>query len=344
MNEPRGEASRDGSEHSDFSAYMSSSAFVELVSMKAAKIASDELVRREERRAKRTALIFSILALAGVSGSIGVISVQMRSILERSLDDAISRLDPVIEGKVQQSVDGSIGQVRTTLLENEKFDDFIELARTIQEQDDGFSNAQRDAALQRIRELSGVERITAQQRFLEAVRDVVAAFSSAGLSDQINELDTIAGDYMKNDTLATLYLSDHYGEQIVGSAYPVDRQVDSVDRLSKYLAAASSSGYPEKALLWELLIEFKRGGFAASDVTGKLVESIIDLNETDARQLYRFLWMYSDADRWQRVPTQEGRELERILALLVNAHPSLLEGINAHDFTSEEGTRALLVR
>ena len=184
----------------------------------------------------------------------------------------------------------------------------------------------RNEALESIRKLSGVERITNQQRTILAIRKVILAFTQAGLNGDIDEIDDLIGDTVRSDTQIFLNLSDHYGQRIVGSPYPVEELAGQLERMQKYTKAADENGYPEKKLLWELFIEFKRNKYTSNPTTDSLVESIRDLSENDLPNFCNAVILFSDSTNWQNKETQEGRELEKLVLAIQENYQSIEEG------------------
>lgn len=306
---------------------------IDLLSTKAAKIVSNELIQREERRAKRTTIIFSILALLGLSGIAGIISIQINLAVNSSLKKEIPKLEPIIEKKVRQIVDDNIGEVKKSLKDNEEFDDFLELVNQLEENEDLIPNNIRDSIIEKVRYLGKIERIRNRNKFMISISKVVKRFVLADLNLQLDELDDLVGDIIARDTEAALAITDHFGERIIGSAYTIDRLANEIERLKKYFNSARLRGYPEKALMWQIFIEFKRNNYTQNDTTTKLVESISDLNDTDTKELYRVVEWYSDPSIWQIITNQEGREMARLISSLRVVYPSMqkpLPGNNAN--------------
>ena len=311
-------------------------AFVEFVAMKTAQLVSGEVVAREERRGKRTAIIFSILALIGFGGIAGVISLQIKSAVNDAIETEIPKLDPIIEQKARSLVDANIGEIRRTLQQNEDLEELIDLVRALQETEGSFPNSLRDSIIEKLRILGDVDRITSQQRFLVAMETVVKKFAAVPLPVHLDELDDLVGNSISNSTMVSLDMADHYGEQIIGSAYPVQEMEGAVQRLQKYLVTAEQEGYPEKSLMWELFIEFKRSKYMRNDVTDRLVESIQDLEDVDHDEFFKFVDRYSSWENWMRQESQEGRELERLAKALMTEYPAILDGVEQYRLTAEE--------
>jgi hypothetical protein len=297
---------------------------VELSANRAAKIVSEELRKREEQKSKRITLVLSIVTLIGLSGLYGAVSLQIKSAVVNSIQTEISKLTPIIEEKSNYFVQQQIGEVQKCLFENELADDFVELTRKLAEAEDSFSNDLRDTIIDKIIQISKVKRLTKQQRVIDGIGIVVDRFARASLHSQIDKIDEVIGEMLVLDSKPARDLADHYGERIIGSPYPVERLETETGKIQKYLEASSGHGYPEKRVMWKIFIEFKRNKLQKSDTLTKLVESVSDLDAGDKRVFFRYLTLYSNSKNWQKIETQEGRELERLVTALYSIYPELI--------------------
>ncbi len=299
---------------------------LELVVMKAAKLVTDEILVREERRAKRNAIIFSVLALIGLGGATGAISLQIQSVVQdevvRAVTEATVDLRREVDTRTSEVVNASIGAVQTTLLQNELLDDFALAANVIQAEGN-FRSRPPGVFVETIRQLVADERIAAQVKFLNAFDIIVARFANHDLQQEIDALHDAASHLLSTRVNTALTVLGHYGERLIGSPYEIADQADVVERIDVYLKAAKGNNYPERALLWEIFIEFKDSSYEQTGVLDRLVESIVDLNERDRELFFTQLERYSDPANWLSVETQQGRELARLIAGLRAIYPSL---------------------
>ncbi len=315
-------------------------ALIDFISAKVCRGVSADIIQREERRGKRNALIFSVLGLLGLSGVTGVVSWRIEAAADERLTAALIDLKPTITTIAAREVSQQISEVERRLQENDMLQEFIEVVGRLRESKDGFSQALRDDAMIRIRGIAAIQRLAAGSRFVGAMRDVVERFAAAGLDQAVDEIDSLVGESIKRDDTIARTLGDHYGENVIGSPVGVERNTEQIARMQKYLYASTVAGYPEKQKMWELFIEFKRQQFADGPITGRIVESLDDLNEADRDNLYRFLGLYSAPENWQKIVNQEGREMERLVQALFDVYPALAGAVDQYARRSAPEQRA----
>ena len=252
--------------------------------------------------------------------------MQIQSLVQDEVTKAIgvatNDLRREIDERTGEVVGASIGSVQKTLQQNERLDDFVLAAGLIQ-RDKNFRSRPPDAFIETVALLIDDPRITAQVKFWSAFEIVVDRLASHDLQPYIDQIHDITSHLLSAQTNAALIILGHYGERLIGSPYEIADQTDVVQRIEVYLKAAKSNGYPERALLWEIFIEFKDNAYEQTGVLDRLVESISDLNEQDTAAFHQQLERYSSPANWLSIETQQGRELARLIAGLRAIYPAL---------------------
>jgi hypothetical protein len=140
---------------------------------------------------------------------------------------------------------------------------------------------------------------------------------------EINRLDDLLGPAMATDQELARILVDHYGELIIGSPQPLEAHADNLQRLNRYMRAARELNYPERWLLWELFVEFKRNNYEKSPAVYGLLESSSDLPDANRTKFWFQFYRYTNWVNWMRRPDQQSRELERLTAAMQGHYPDV---------------------
>src|SRR5690606_29444680 len=149
--------------------------------------------------------------------------------------------------------------------------------------------------------------IRQELRFQNALETLVDLLVRGDRVKDLNRIEEVARDICLKNRKLTLNLTDHYGQLICGSPYPVEQLQTEFERLTRYARAARELQYPEKALLWELFVEFKRNGYERSTVTDEIVWMVYSLSETDQRAFAYHMFLNSHPLHWMNTPDHEGR-------------------------------------
>lgn len=179
---------------------------IKFIAAQAAKLADEELSKRENRWRAVMTLIVLVLGVLGYRS----IEPAATSAATVALDTASTKLESRIDEKISSAVEGSIGpriervQAGLEALKTEHKDD-LELHRTEvasqvaymslqvlavrMEMAKGISDADRQAVLELLDRVSKSEMVRAQPEFLMALEKVLDAFVATESTEQILELD-----------------------------------------------------------------------------------------------------------------------------------------------------------
>ena len=319
---------------------------------KASSTTNAELVRREDRRNRRTTFVFSLISLVGIGAVVGAIkmfvqqeivtaqrnvSQDMRLEMEQTLEARLQKFEQRAQASVASQVDEQVGQVRTMLEQYKQYQELLAIAEIIKAEveNDKFPEQQMETALKLIEQLAPAESITGQPRFLEATKVVIDLLVRTDRKRDIDEVEHLLSHVLVTDSKIALDLADHYGQLIISSPYPVESLQSEFEALSRYARAARELKYPEKALLWELFVAYKRSQYTRSATTDGMVEMVQDLNEADTRNFCYHIFLNSHPLHWMNTPDQEGRELARLVAKLLEDYPDLRKTVETQMATPE---------
>jgi len=176
-------------------------------------------------------------------------------------------------------------------------------------------------------ELSSSEKVIQRPGFNTFLEKTVDAFFAAGLTGNIDEIDDLFQRNLASYQGTVVTLVNHYGQQIVGSPLPIEEQSQTtIRRFKKYIEAAKSNNFPELALLWILLSEFKSSNFQKNTTTDELIHDIQFLNGEDRANFYEYLQLYRDPTIWQQTVTEEGSRIGKVTNQLLATYPELSQG------------------
>lgn len=316
---------------------------------KTSSTANAELVRREERRNRRTTFILSVLTAVGIGGAVGAIKMlindQMRTVrvemetMAANLEAGVEvqanlleeRFDRKIATAVAENVDEKVGQVRTMLDQYKNYQEFLSLSEIIEAEveADKLPNEAIASSLELVKQLAHAKSITGNPRFLEAVKIIIDILVRTDRKSEIDSLEAVLSEVLVTDSKISQDLADHYGQVIISSPYPVEELQRDFEALSRYARSSRELNYPEKALMWELFVAYKRSHYQRTPTTDGMVEMVQDLNEADTRNFCYHIFLNSHPLHWMSTPDQEGRELARLVGNLLEDYPQLRQTIEA---------------
>ncbi len=319
---------------------------------KASNNTNAELLQREERRNRKTTFFLSLISLVGVGAIVGAIKMfvqqeittarssvvqEVRQEMQNDLDTRLGKFEQQAVDSVASQVEEQVGQVRTMLEQYKQYQELLALAEIIKTEleNDKFPEQQMEMAQKLIRQLAAAESITGQPRFLEATKIVIDLMVRTDRKRDIDELEKLIGHVLETDSKVSQDLADHYGQLIISSPYAVEDLQSEFDALSRYARATRELKYPEKALMWELFVAYKRNQYTPSATTNGMVEMVQDLNEADTRNFCYHIFLNSHPLHWMNNPDQEGRELARLVTSLLEDYPTLRQTVEAQMATPQ---------
>jgi len=300
-------------------------------------------------------ILLSILMAVGVGGAVSAIKMlikdQMQSIearveaIQAELNGYIdertlvleSRFEEKVEMAVAKDIDEKVGEVRTLLEQYKNYQEFLAISEIIEAEveNDKLPEEPLQTALHLIGELAPAKSITRQPRFLEAIKIVIDLLVRTDRKSEIDSLEGMLREVLATDSKISLDLADHYGQMIISSPYPVEELQQEFEALTRYARSSRELNYPEKALMWELFVAYKRNQYQKSATTDGMVEMVRDLNEADTRNLCYQIFLNSHPLHWMNTPDQEGRELARLVNKLLEDYPNFRQLVETQIATPE---------
>jgi hypothetical protein len=122
---------------------------------------------------------------------------------------------------------------------------------------------------------------------------------------------------------------------IISSPYPVEQMPNEFAALTRYARASRELNYPEKSLMWELFVEYKRAQYSRSPTTDEIVAMVNNLEPADLRNFSYHVFLNSHPLHWMNNPDHEGRMLAKLVASLLEAYPDLRKTVETQMATPE---------
>ena len=193
--------------------------------------------------------------------------------------------------------------------------------------DEEFSAADRDAIMETLDALKGVESLLVDPQFLSSLGSIVSAFTAAGLSMELIEIDDSFRPSLEKSGVVAAELASYWGRELVGSPGAPERDGESWTRFYHYASVARARNYPEVDLLWKLLFDFRMSG-GRSDLGWELIRDAQGLGEADRSGFFSALLQLSECTLFQSRCTPSGARVARSAAGVVEAyHGGLREGL-----------------
>lgn len=314
---------------------------------KTSSSANAELLHREDRRNRRMTILMTMVGAVGVGGIIGAlklfvgeemkhvetrmetVSANIQSYVDNKAAHFKEDLDIQIAAAVSAQVEEQVGQVRTELHQYKIYQELIEQSQTITtELSAGKVPYQAlNSAITYIEELATADSITSHARFLDAVNVVIDLLVRSDRNSDIDRLEAALREKLASHKNIALNLTDHYGQVIISSPYPVEKLPQEFEALSRYARASREMKYPEKALMWELFVAYKGSQYQRTPTTDVMIETVQDLSNADLGNFCYHIFKNSHPLHWEHRPDQEGRELARLVNKMLEDYPDLLKTV-----------------
>jgi hypothetical protein len=265
------------------------------VEEKLGKLVNEAVARQEERRFRRTMLVLGVISVIGVA--------------------VLALIAELYVGKlVLEAVDARAGQITETLELRR-----INALATKLDLKGQFSTDDKDAAMAFFRSIADNEDIKSSADFMPTLNDVLKSFISAQQTESVDEIFGLYRSELLHSNSAVEVLLHHYGQEIVGrSVVPKDdRALDIFEQLER---VASARNVPELAIYYRTLFEYKCDTTHPSGVVLNLLDRALSLSDRDLTYYCRNLLQHTRAENWQKSPTPQGREIERVTRAFLTAY------------------------
>jgi len=227
---------------------------------------------------------------------------------------------------VDQRVSASTAQATKSLSERLQFEaDYQQLVGLALSLENGksFSTTDRDSVMQLLRAIGKSRFYETRPGFAAYLDRVIDSFFAADLHKELTELDALFRPALASTSRAVAAMTSYFGQAVFGSPLPLDRLEEETAALAYYTTAARTTGWPELYILWNLLFEFQRNGFARSASTDELIAAREQLGTADRQSFERYVFLLRDPTRYMAIPTDEGKRIAERLAKLIAIYPQL---------------------
>jgi hypothetical protein len=336
---------------------------------KAAKTTNAQLVEREDRRNRRSTVLFSVITFVGVSGLVGAAqlfidnAVQDRTkefsgemqrnaehlerqiaamhlesqSLQKLLNEQMNTLSQGIEQKVKLQVAEEASRGLLLLKQREQYYALKQFVAEIEEQvaQNEYPENLLTAAVDTANLLADAHEITSEPQFEAMIETLVDLLVRTDRVKDIHLIEQATRETCVRSKNIALNLTDHFGQLIISSPYPVDQTPGEFEALTRYARASRELKYPEKSLMWELFVEYKRAKFSRSPTTDEIVDMIYNLEPADLRNFSYHVFLNSHPLHWMNNPDHEGRMIAKLVGNLLDACPELRKTVEAQMATPE---------
>jgi hypothetical protein len=336
---------------------------------KAAKTTNAQLIEREDRRNRRSTVLFSVITFVGISGLVGAAqlfidnAVQNRTkefsaemqrnaehlerqiaamhlesqALQKLLNEQMDALSHSIDQTVKLQVAEEASRGLSLLKHREQFYSLKQFVAEIEEQvaQNEFPENLLSAAVDTANMLADAPEVTAEPQFESMIATLVDLLVRSDRVKDINRVEQATRETCVRSKDIALNLTDHFGQLIISSPYPVERMPDEFEALTRYARASRELKYPEKSLMWELFVEYKRAKFSRSPTTDEIVGMIYNLEPADLRNFGYHIFLNSHPLHWMNNPDHEGRMIAKLVSNLLETYPELRKTVEAQMATPE---------
>lgn len=244
------------------------------------------------------------LTAESVTGEkIKILSKEAAKMVSKEVDDQLDKKLGVLAIRIALEQDELRGLERN-------YDSLRWLLQSL-EGKDGFTNQQRDQALELFERISTSKEMVSRHDYLQIAEGLLDLFAAADLGHLVDEIDDALKERATSNLGIAGTLIQHYGRLAIGSPYPLERIPELVARFEKYAKGVRELRYPEVALPFELLLEFRRSNLQTNQTIDGLVKAIPDLTMEERRSFFNTLDSLRDPTR---LAFQETAEIRKIVA------------------------------
>lgn len=188
-----------------------------------------------------------------------------------------------------------------------------------------FSETERDEVVALLKRIAKIPALKSSAEVKLALGNILQRFTSAGQQAHIDEIFIAYQDEILVDGISTEVLLHHYGQQIVGrNAKPSTKDL-ALEAFEKLEGVATGHELMELALAYRVLYESLLGADERRIVN--LLLTSLDFPENDSIRFLREILIRTKAENWQRRPTPEGRNFERVAKRFFKAYKNPLTEI-----------------
>lgn len=284
-------------------------ALVDYLVFRAAEETDKRITEREASRRQRVHFILAIVGLVGFGTLVTVANTLIETVVEAELVEATDELNESLRRELA-------------------YQQLVSSALTLRSSDVGFSVADRDQAQALLREIVGAPEMLRRPGLANIVEDILDAFVAADLRTHVDEIEGSYRPILMNFGGTVYTLLSHYGKRVVGSPLPVeDQDPEDLDRFQLYAGVADQAGWPELAIFYRALVEFKRAGLSRTAVGEEILDDRHLLDEQDRASFLQQIELHSTTEGFQPTPTAEGNRIAETVRAMLETYPELTEEI-----------------
>lgn len=336
---------------------------------KAATTTNAELVEREDRRNRRSTVLFSVVTFVGISGLVGaarlfidsavqertkefrvemnrnseqlerrIAAMQIESqSLQKLVAQQMETLSLSIDQKVKYQVSDEASRGLQLLKQREKYHALKQFVGEIKEKlaVNEFPENLLSAAVDTANSLADAKEILAEPEFQVMVETLVDLLVRSDRVKDINRVEKATREACLRSKSLCYSFTDHYGQLIISSPYTVEQMPDEFETLTRYARALRELRYPDKSLMWELFVEYKRAKYTRSTTTDEIVAMVQNLGATDLRNFCYYVFLNSHPLHWMYTPDHEGIMVAKLVEGLLKDYPELRKTVEEQLATPE---------
>lgn len=225
-----------------------------------------EASRRQKNIQNLTLLIPAII---GILGLIGVF------VSDYVIDKASER---VRESVQNEQIEGALAELNNELL----LQRLAVNATTLDLKDKIDDTSLADESLEQLRLIAAVPALRDRGDFRYILERVTLAYVAFGLTEHVYEVATLFADELAANPRTAGTVSSYLAEDMLSDAMPFEHWPQAgVDTTLMLFEASHQLDIANEVLAFESLVEFSRGGAAATDVTASMIQQIEDLDSAD---------------------------------------------------------------
>ena len=282
-------------------------------------------------------LMYTILAgvflLAGFLGVRSLSDLRKKVAIdvaeELSRHDTLERLlDACVREHLKTDIESKMNKVSKEL----SFYRLSNLAAQI-ESGSGFKPAQRDAAVEALKELENECDLISRKDFAEVLEKIVDSFTAADLD---YELGRIAEGYESiccgTKGIATTLMT-HYGMKVLGD---VEVEPTTILQFRKYCSACRRHDLYELALPYLLVFEYQENKDGWKDRVQSLLLDATCLDKSEKETMFKVLRRNADPKQVAKVPTGQVIRFSHKFDAFINEYKEQLQDVLSDTLSSDD--------
>jgi hypothetical protein len=241
-----------------------------------------------------------ILALAAFAGfrSFADFRARVTGDIKEDLrsSDLIKR---IVEESIQANITSDIDKRLSVVSKELSFYRLSNLASALRS-GTGFSNTERDAALDSLRQLSNEMKITSRKEFADVLEKIIDAFNAADLDFYIDTIEEMLSGVIEETPGIVMTLIHHYGMRVLGD---IEEDADTLRRFHKYSEVCRKLRLYERALPYKMVLEYRNKKEGWENRIDSLIQDAECLPDDDKDTFRRLLKTNTDINEVCRTPT-----------------------------------------